>query len=152
MDMSWKTTTPPDESAREPRVSKLMSVDISSARQPRTRIVVRNLSPHGIGCRGECDILPCERITVHLHDGREVGATVRWVRKGTFGLSLDERIDPAALHINTSATGAITPRDADLGFHRLRHQGSQSRTGFQRSHRDEVLTPASGWRAKRIDD
>ncbi|QJQ32414.1 hypothetical protein GV829_08080 [Sphingomonas lacunae] len=138
--MSWTPSRPDNDTAREPRVSKLVSLELSSDRHQRTKIVVRNLSPHGIGARGEIDLLPCERVTLHLPGDRCVAATVRWVRKGTFGLSLDERIDATAVQPTAKASAGLITRDAEVGFHRLRHNTDAApRSGFQRSHRDEVL-------------
>lgn len=146
MDMSWqKSMNSNEDSAREQRVSKLLSVEISTQNFGRLKIVIRNLSPHGIGARVDAALLPCERVTVHLPNGRDVEATVRWVRKGTLGLALDERIEPDAYVIKNSATGPLVARDAEIGFQRLRHASTPvSRSGFQRSHRDEVLR-TSDW-------
>lgn len=149
MDMSWKTPSlPADESAREVRVSKLVSLELSSARYKRVKIVIRNLSPHGLGARADIELLPCEQVMVHLPDGRDVGAIVRWVKKSTFGLSLEERIEPEQLQARAASSAAIVPKDADLGFNRYRHTASSSRSGFQRTHRDEVLR-TSNWHGER---
>ena len=149
MDMSWKTPLlPADESAREVRVSKLVALELSSSRYNRVKIVIRNLSPHGLGARADIELLPCEQVMVHLPDGRDVGAIVRWVKKNTFGLSLAERIEPEQLQPRPVAGAAIVPRDADLGFNRLRHTATSSRSGFQRTHRDEVLQ-SSHWHGER---
>lgn len=149
MDMSWKPSPPPaDGSVREIRVSKLVALELSSARYKRVRIVIRNLSPHGLGARADIELLPCEQVVVHLADGREVGAIVRWVKKNTFGLSLAERIEPEQLQPRAAPSAAIVPRDAELGFNRLRHTATSSRSGFQRTHRDEVLQ-SSHWHGER---
>lgn len=145
MSMNWTIApTPGHDSARETRTAKLISLEISGAQRRRTKIVVRNLSPHGIGGRGDIDLLPCEQVVVHLPDGRDVDAIVRWVRKNSFGLSLDERIDSEALQSRGSGPAAIVPRDAAIGFQPMKHTGTASRSGFQRSHRDEVLG-SSDW-------
>ncbi len=128
-----------DEAVREPRMAKLVAIDVSSSRHQRTRIVVRNLSPHGLGARGEIDLLPCEHVVIHLPDGSEMGAIVRWVRKNSFGLSLDDRIDAAALRGKSSASSHLITRDAQVDFHRMQHKGTFARSGFNRSHREEVL-------------
>lgn len=130
--------------ARETRISKLVGIGLSSAMHKNVRVVVRNLSLHGIGARGDVSLLPCERITVHLPSGRNIGAMVRWVRKNTFGLLLDEQIDPQDFQPHVCPAGTIVPRDANLGFQRMYHQSSTARSGFQRSHRDEVLR-SSNW-------
>ncbi len=149
MDMSWKPSTAEgNDSTREPRMAKLVALHLSSARYSNVKIVVRNLSPHGLGARADIELLPCERVVVHLPNGQDVGAIVRWVRKNTFGLSLDERIEPEHLQPRAAAAGAIVPRDAELGFNRLRHTAGSSRSGFQRSHRDEVLRTSS-WMGER---
>lgn len=145
MSMNWTIApTQGDDSERETRTAKLISLEISGAQRRRTKIVVRNLSPHGIGGRGDIDLLPCERVIVHLPDGRDVEAIVRWVRKNSFGLSLDERIDAVALKTRTAKPSAIVPRDAAVGFQAFKHNGSSARSGFKRSHRDEVLG-SSDW-------
>lgn len=149
MDMSWNPAAPDGtDSAREPRMAKLVALHLTSARYSNVKIVVRNLSPHGLGARAEIELLPCERVVVHLPNGQDVGAIVRWVRKSTFGLSLDERIEPEQLQPKASAASAIVPRDAEFGFNRLRHTAGSSRSGFQRSHRDEVLRTSS-WMGER---
>lgn len=149
MDMSWKPSTPSTNGpVRETRVSKLVALELSSDRYRRVRIVVRNLSPHGLGVRGDIELLPCEQVIIHLPDGRDVNAIVRWARKNTFGLSLEERIAPEQLQPRAAPSTVIVPRDAELGFHRLRHEASSSRSGFQRTHRDEVLR-TSNWRGER---
>jgi PilZ domain len=149
MDMSWPPAPPPtDGSARENRVSKLVALELSSARYKRVRIVIRNLSPHGLGARADIELLPCEQVMVHLPDGRDVGAIVRWVRKNTFGLSLEERIEPEQLQPRPGTGAAIVPKDAELGFNRYRHTATSSRSGFQRTHRDEVLR-SSNWLGER---
>lgn len=148
MSMNW----PPqvdhsNDLARESRVAKLLTLEVSNMHGQRQKIVVRNLSPHGIGARSDLPVLQCERLLVHLPNGQEIGATVRWVGKGTFGLSLDERIEPAMLNPKSIGPAAVlTPRDSDVGFHRLLHKGSTARAGFQRTHRDDVLH-TSQWTA-----
>ncbi len=149
MDMSWKPSTADDnDSTREPRMAKLIALNLSSARYSNVKIIVRNLSQHGLGARADIELLPCERVVVHLPNGQDIGAIVRWVRKNTFGLSLDERIEPEHLQPKAAVSGAIVPRDAELGFNRLRHTAGSSRSGFQRSHRDEVLR-TSTWMGER---
>ena len=143
--MSWSPSRPDNDTAREPRVSKLVSLELSSDRHERTKFVVRNMSPHGLGARGDIDLLPCERVTVHLPDNRTIGATVRWVKKGTFGLSLDDRIDAQGVQPKAKASTGLVTRDTETGFQRLRHNAHTApRSGFQRSHRDEVLR-TSDW-------
>ena len=149
--MSWDPAREAhDRSEREPRVAKLVAVEISSDRLARVRVIVRNLSAHGIGARGECNVLPCERVTVHFPDGSAVGATVRWVRKGSFGVALDERIEPSAVQTKAAA-GRLVPRDAEVTFERYRHYSTASRAGFSRSHRDEVLKVGGNWQGNKRD-
>jgi hypothetical protein len=147
MDMHWTPPAAKSEDEREIRVSKLLTLEISSARHPRTKIVVRNLSPHGMGVRSDLAVLPCEHVTLYLPNGTEVGGIVRWVRKGTFGLSLDDRIEPDMLQPKTIGSGHITPSDEQIGFHRLQHTGTTVRSGFHRSPRDEVLHNRNGGQA-----
>jgi hypothetical protein len=144
MSMTWTPPIAAADSEREPRTSKLVSVDMASDRHARTRIVVRNISSHGLGARADIDLLPCERVTIYMPDGAEIGATVRWVRKNTFGLSLDERISADFVQAKNAANAAFQPRDEVLGFHRLHHAPVVGRSGFHRSHRDEVLK-SSHW-------
>jgi hypothetical protein len=145
-----RITPPPasDESAREKRMAKLMALEISTKRYKRVRIVVRNLSPHGIGARGEIDLVPCEQVVIHMPDGRDLSAIVRWVRKNTFGLSLDDRIDTNALKSQSASLGHLPTKDDGITFQRFQHVGSTARSGFKRSHRDEVLKTNSTW----VDD
>lgn len=138
---------------REQRIAKLLVLALSSAREERARIVVRNLSPHGLGARGDIDLLACERVTVHLPGGRDVAATVRWARKGSFGLALDERIEPDALQTRAVASPTeLRSRDDAPGFEPLRVAPQQARrSGFQRSHRDQVLSD-SGFAGGGVSD
>lgn len=140
MDMHWQ---PPaaqtGDQARESRVSKLLTFEISSPRHARTKVVVRNLSPHGVGVRSEIDVIACEHLTLHLPGGQDLNAIVRWTKKGTFGLSLDERIEPEMLQPASHGVAQLTPADAQLGFQRLRHEGTTERSGFQRTHKQQVL-------------
>lgn len=148
--MNWTPPAPEtDTQARESRVAKLLPIEVTLGSGQRVRVVVRNVSPHGIGARGECDLVPCERLTVHTPDGRDIPATVRWVRKGTFGLYLDEPISPDILQVR-SVQSTIVPRDAQLGFSPLKHVGTTARSGFQRTHRDQVLANSS-WMQDRKD-
>jgi hypothetical protein len=133
-----------DASAREPRTSKLVAVELSSDRHPPTRVVVRNLSSHGVGARGDIDLLPCERVCLHLPGGGKIAGTVRWVRKGTFGIALDERVPAQFLQAKAGSAADIVTRDAQVGFQPMRHKVEASgRSGFQRTHRDEVLRQSS---------
>lgn len=146
MSMNW--SPPPaghDESAREARTSKLLSVEISRGGGGRERVVVRNVSPHGIGARGDIRLIPCEEVVVHLPGGETRRAVVRWVRKDGFGLYIDEPIDPQSLQVRAASGAGITPRDAQIGFVPLQHKATPSRTGFQRSHRDQIIHGSSGW-------
>ncbi len=146
MTMNW---SPPgadrDATARETRMSKLLSVEISRGGGPQERVVVRNVSPHGIGARGAIKLVPCERVDVHLPGGALRCAVVRWVNKDNFGLYFDEPIDPQSLQVRVASGGGITPRDAQLGFVALQHKATASRCGFQRSHRDQIIHGSSGW-------
>lgn len=142
MDLRSPPTVSMDDTmsgAREPRVSKLIGVGLSSSKHEKVRVVVRNFSLNGIGARGDVLLLPLERIIVHFPSGHDVEGIVRWVKKNTFGLLLDRPIDPNDLKPCAGAVGAIVPRDANLGFERMHHEPSTARSRFQRTHRDEVL-------------
>lgn len=143
--MSWNPTSDlQDSSAREPRTSKLVAVELSSDRHPPTRIVIRNLSSHGVGARGELDLLPCERVMLHLPGDAKIAGTIRWARKGTFGIALDERLPAEFLQAKAKSATEIVTRDATAGFQPIRHNvTSTGRSGFARSHRDEVLRQSS---------
>ena len=144
MSMNWTPPIAAPDSEREPRTSKLVSIDMASDRHARTRIVIRNISSHGLGARADIDLLPCERVTVFMPDGTEIGATVRWARKNTFGLSLDQRISASFVQVQNAPNVAFQPRDEVQAFHRLHHSPVAGRSGFHRSHRDEVLK-SSHW-------
>lgn len=145
MTMNWNPDShEQDAAAREPRTSKLLAVELSSDRNPPARVVIRNLSSHGVGARGDIDLLPCERVTLHLPDGAQIGGTVRWVRKGTFGIALDERLPTEFLQAKAKSSAEIVTRDTVVGFQPVKHTVEHAgRSGFQRTHRDEVLR--SSW-------
>lgn len=146
MSMNWSPSpTGHDESAREARTSKLLSIEISRGGGTRERVVVRNVSAHGIGARGDIKLMPCEEVAVHLPGGETRRAVVRWVRKDGFGLYLDEPVDPQCLQVRAASGSGITPRDAQLGFVPLQHKATATRSGFQRSHRDQIIHGSSGW-------
>ena len=143
--MNWTPSTPSaGDNAREVRVSKLITLEVSNMHGDRCKVVVRNLSPHGIGARSDMNVLQCERVIVHLPGGTETGGTVRWVGKGTFGIALDDRIEPEMLKPGQNSGGTLTPCDSQIGFQRIRHTATTARSGFQRSHRDEILL-SSRW-------
>lgn len=133
--------TPPGAQAREARTAKLVPVEISSMKHNRARVVVRNISSHGLGLKGDLDLIACERLVLHLPDGRDINATVRWVRKGGFGIYLDEQIESSDFQVRGDGTpNAINPRDSQPGFQVMRRPSTNTgHTGFQRTHRDEVL-------------
>jgi hypothetical protein len=148
MTMDWN----PDREAkpqgtREIRMAKLLPIEIGSERLGRVKVVVRNISPYGLGVRSDVELLACERLIVFLPGDEQVGATVRWVRKGTFGLALDEAINPAALRANVAKSLTdLTTKDAQLNFAPVHVQpATQPRPGFQRSQRDSILNGHSQW-------
>ena len=142
--MNFMPSPPVDAPQREQRTSKLIVLALSTSREKHARIVVRNVSPHGLGARGEIDLLPCERVTVHLPGGRDVAATVRWARNGKFGLALDERVDPPSLQTRAAASPTdLRSRDESMEFVPMKIRPVEGgRTGFKRSHRDQVLASA----------
>jgi hypothetical protein len=146
MTTHWQPQSGP-QSPREQRTAKLLPVEIGSERFGRTKVVVRNISPYGLGVRADIELLACERVTVYLPGDLEIGATVRWVRKGTFGLALDAPIDPSLLRAKPAASpNDITTKDAQVGFIPMHIQNVvQQRPGFQRSQRDVVLNGHSHW-------
>jgi hypothetical protein len=145
MTMDWKPE-PAKSGPREERKSRLLPIEVGSERMDRTRVVVRNLSPYGLGVRGDIQLLACERVTVYLPGGFEVGATVRWVRNGTFGLALDEAINPAVLQPK-AATGPSTlkPKGESDEFQLMKVRTDTRRPGFIRSRRDDILNGHSHW-------
>jgi hypothetical protein len=147
MTMDWNPRAAAKATAaREERRSRLLPIEIGSERFARTKVVVRNVSPYGLGVRGAVELLACERLTVYLPNKVEIGATVRWVRNGTFGLALDEPINPALLQPNATTNPLdLTHRDANPGFIPLQVNTNTQRPGFIRSHRDEILDGSSHW-------
>lgn len=146
MTMEWTPPAAKPTGPRADRKSQLVPLEIGSDRFGRTRVVVRNLSPYGLGVRGDVELIACERVIVYLPDGRQVGATVRWVRKNTFGLALDEAINPATLQPRPASKPAdLMTRDEQRGFVALQVNANVHRPGFIRSHRDEILDGASHW-------
>jgi hypothetical protein len=146
MTIDWNPSEPKTSGPRADRKSQLVPVEIASDRFGRTKVIVRNLSPYGLGVRGDVELLACERLTVHLPDGRSVGATVRWARKNTFGLALDESIALSALQPKSvNKPTELTTRDDNAGFVPIVVQTSTQRPGFVRSHRDQILDGASHW-------
>jgi hypothetical protein len=145
MDWNPQAARKPED-PREERRSRLLPIEIASDRIARTKVVVRNLSPYGLGVRGQVELLACERLTVYLPDNSEIGATVRWVRDGTFGLALDEPINPALLQPKATTNPLnLTHRDQNPGFIPLQISQSTQRPGFVRSHRDEIFDGSSHW-------
>lgn len=146
MTMEWTPPAAKPAGPRADRKSQLVPIEIASDRMQRTRVVVRNLSPYGLGVRGDVELIACERLTVFLPDGREIGATVRWARKNTFGLALDEPINPAALQPKAvSKPTELTTREGNAPFIPIQVASTSQRPGFIRSHRDQILDGASHW-------
>lgn len=145
MTMDWNPSAKPS-GPRADRKSQLVPLAISSERNRRSRVVVRNLSPYGLGIRGDVELLACERLVVHLPDGRDVGATVRWARKNTFGLALDEPINPVTLQPKAAESpGELTTRDDKAGFVPFHVKAATQRPGFVRSQRDQIFDGSSHW-------
>lgn len=146
MTIDWNPSAAKAAGPRADRKSQLVPVEIASDRVKRTKVIVRNMSPFGLGVRGEIELLACERLVIYLPDGREVGATVRWARKNTFGLALDEAINPAALQPKVADRPTeLTTRDDLAGFIPVQVQASTQRPGFVRSPRDQIFDGASHW-------
>lgn len=145
--MDWNPNTASQTSGpRATRVSRLLPIEIGSERLGRQKVVIRNIAPYGLGARGDVELLACERLTVYLPDGHEIGATVRWVRKNTFGLALDEPINPAVFQPKGAAVATtLVAKDADLGFVPIQIKATIQRPGFQKSHRDQILDGSSLW-------
>jgi hypothetical protein len=146
MTIDWNPPAAKASGPRADRKSQLVPIEIASDRVGRTKVIVRNLSPYGLGVRGDVELLACERLTVYLPEGRKIGATVRWARKNTFGLALDEAINPVSLQPKSvhSAT-ELTTRDDQNSFIPVTIQASTQRPGFVRSHRDQILDGSSYW-------
>jgi hypothetical protein len=146
MTMDWNPAAAKSSGPRADRKSQLVPVEIASDRLGKVRVVVRNVSPFGLGVRGEVELLACERVVVHLPDGRKIGATVRWARQNTFGLALDEAINPVALQPKAvSKPTELTTKEDKGSFVPLQVNANPHRPGFVRSHRDQILDGASHW-------
>ena len=81
------------------------------AEQP---IIIRNLSPRGIGARAH-GLPPLEGEEVFLKlDGRELVGRVRWVRGDRFGVHLRDPIDGA---VRMPASPWAPAKNPSAGFH-----------------------------------
>ncbi len=146
MTIDWKPSAAKSSGPRADRKSQLVPIEIASDRVGRTKVIVRNLSPYGLGVRGDIELLACERLTIYLPEGRTIGATVRWARKNTFGLALDEAINPASLQPKSvSNPTELTTRDDGARFIPVVVHATTQRPGFVRSHRDQILDGSSHW-------
>ena len=146
MTIAWNSPAERTIDVRADRKSQLIPIEIASDRVTRTKVVIRNMSTYGLGVRGDIELLACERVKVFLPGGREIGATVRWARKNTYGLALDEAINPALLQPKpVSRPSEIVTRDDNPGFRPLVVKATTQRPGFVRSNRDEILHSASRW-------
>lgn len=77
---------------RDKRDGRILTATMRSERLAEQSIIIRNLSPRGIGARART-MLPRVGEEVFLRlDGREIVGRVRWVRGDQFGIHLRDPI------------------------------------------------------------
>jgi len=79
---------------RAPRAGRLFNASIFCERRGEMPIMVRNISPSGLGARGVSGLERGERITVRLNN-ELIGAEVCWSHRNQFGVRLDTQVDPS---------------------------------------------------------
>lgn len=98
MPLSDSRTGTSDGTVRQPRERGLVRARVAVDRIPIQEIIIRNVSPQGIGAASRgAPLIMGERATVLFPDGRQVTGEVRWVNGPSFGLKLDHELDPQVL-------------------------------------------------------
>lgn len=79
---------------REPRERRLIRGEMETDRLPRHNILIRNISPRGLGasCRGLPPMVE-ETASIRLPDGQVITGMVRWVREQEFGVRFDRPVN-----------------------------------------------------------
>lgn len=101
-----KSRDPSVNQRREPRVLvDMVSHVLARGRTHGIRVI--NISPLGMMCRSEAELLIGERVCVWLPVIKNVEAEVRWAEGGRFGVEFRKAIQP---HVYDSMLSLIPPR------------------------------------------
>ncbi len=89
---------PVDKTVRDTRQPRIVSARLVRRGGDQQDIVIRNISPTGLGARTKA-AAPArgEQVTVILPGDQILTGTVRWFTRNAFGLELDTPLSPAAL-------------------------------------------------------
>lgn len=98
--------TPCASEKRRSRQSRLLRVEVESARLGRFSATVRNVSENGIGGKAPHELDLGERVTIMLPGLLPLTGAVRWTFNGQFGIETDKII---ALDALRSAYGGTLP-------------------------------------------
>jgi hypothetical protein len=102
---------PVDAASRSDRRTRLLRASMSALGRSPQEILVRNLSPRGLGgaARGEAFAVG-ERVRIVLPGEIHVGGIVRWTKARSFGVEFDEPLCMDALGegLQRAASGPAT--------------------------------------------
>ncbi|WP_109357179.1 PilZ domain-containing protein [Sphingorhabdus sp. EL138] len=81
------------EAVREPRIRKLVKIELFTDNSGPHEAMVRNLSTFGIRATAPIDLFPEQSIVIKKAGFGSVSGTVRWVEGREFGMQFDQSID-----------------------------------------------------------
>ena len=88
----------PAAALRESRLRRLLHATLSSVRTGDIEIVVRSVSPRGLGASTKAQPPRTgDAVTMQLPGDFVLSGIVRWVSGNAFGIALDFEFDPAVL-------------------------------------------------------
>ena len=109
-----------DASGREARQRRLIRAQMCSDRLPQQDIIIRNLSPRGIG--GASRGLPPmqdEKVAVLLPDGQNITGWISWIDGQSFGIKLDRDLDLQSLAASIQRINELTDASTTWEVKRL---------------------------------
>lgn len=78
---------------REPRIRKLVKIELFTDSSGPHNSIVRNLSSLGIRATSPIELQSGQSIEIKKEGYGKVSGTVRWVKDGEFGMQFDQPID-----------------------------------------------------------
>lgn len=119
---------------REPRVRKLVKIELCTECSGPHNSIVRNLSTFGIRATSPISLQPGQSVEIRKVGYGRVTGTVRWVKDGEFGLQFDEPIDIDLFNFGSNNDQGHFVKKIDNGhvWSGFQTEVSSKRPGFQK--------------------
>ncbi|WP_422343531.1 PilZ domain-containing protein [Parasphingorhabdus sp.] len=130
-----KETTHKQGITREPRVRKLVKIELFAGNSGPYNSIIRNLSAFGVRATSPIDLHPGQLVEIKKTGFGKVSGTVRWVSEGEFGMQFDQSIDVDLFNFSSDNDQGHFVKKIDnghvwRGFHTAT---SNKRPGFSKS-------------------